>query len=174
MHIDRSVLPQQKTIAVPLLIRLPMFSGMYYGLGKHVTDISASDLEAYLKIIFAIEVTWAIAMATIKTAILLLYWRLFPNKHLRWTIYAVEAFVLASSSALLFGMIFQCLPIYAVWKIQLRHRCIDQRSFYVASAAINMVSDVIILAVPMPVVWGLKLSVSRKITLSLVLLVGGL
>ncbi|KAI4128728.1 MAG: hypothetical protein LQ347_004059 [Umbilicaria vellea] len=65
------------------------YVGLRYGFGKHAAEVSAQDLETYLKYVFAQQMAWVWMMPTIKVAILLLYYRLFPNKTFRRVIYGM-------------------------------------------------------------------------------------
>lgn len=71
---------------------------------------------------------------------------------------------------------FNCIPISAAWKPTTRADaiCIDIESFYYGNAISNLLTDVLILGLPLPIVWGLNMSTNRKIALSGVFLLGSL
>ncbi|MCJ1320455.1 hypothetical protein MMC15_005794 [Xylographa vitiligo] len=112
-------------------------------------------------------------MPTIKVAILLFYYRLFPRELFRKIIYGVGAFVLMCFVSTFFGFLFQCVPIQSFWEQRIAHHCFMQDQFYLAVAVLSVVSDVVILVMPIPMVWALHTSKERKIGLSLVFLLGG-
>ena len=126
------------------------------------------------KLMFAIMSSWLLAMVLIKTAMLLLLWRLFPDRKFQVAIYSVAAFVGVCFLSLFIALLLQCRPLSAFWNPTTTAGCFDLYRFYVASAAINLASDMVVLALPMPMVWSLQLSFRRKIALSFVFLVGGL
>lgn len=117
---------------------------------------------------------WVWMMPTIKVAILLLYYRLFPNKTFRRVIYGMGTLVLLCLVSTFFSFLLQCLPIRSFWQHQVAHHCFVQNPFYLAAASLSLVSDVFILVMPMPMVWALNISRQRKMGLSLVFLLGGL
>ena len=53
-------------------------------------------------------------------------------------------------------------------------RCVNINAAFIATAAVNVVSDLLILALPVCNVWHLQMSVKRKIGISGVFLFGGL
>ena len=112
-------------------------------------------------------------MPTIKVGILLFYYRLFPNPTFRKAIYSVGAFVIACLLSTFFGFLFQCVPIQSFWQQQIPHQCFNQDPFYICVAVLSLVSDVVILLMPIPVVWALQTSKQRKVGLSVVFLLGG-
>ncbi|KAI5236360.1 hypothetical protein E4T43_08692 [Aureobasidium subglaciale] len=58
------------------------------------------------------------------------------------------------------------------WDIFAEGKCINRPAFYIANAVCNSVSDLLILALPIPIVWNLALTRKKKITLSLVFAMG--
>lgn len=51
--------------------------------------------------------------------------------------------------------------------------CINTAAFYIANGVMNSVSDLLILALPIPVIWGLSLARRQKIHLCMMFGVGG-
>jgi hypothetical protein len=44
--------------------------------------------------------------------------------------------------------------------------CINTEKFYTANAALNVASDIMILILPIPIVWGLNTDVRKKVILT--------
>lgn len=88
-----------------------------------------------------------------------------------WTCVAFVAMI-GISNALVAA--FACTPIRGFYDPSVPARCIDSPSFYWANASLNVITDVIILVLPIPVVWGLQMSIRRKIEITLLFLTGGL
>ena len=113
-------------------------------------------------------------MAFIKFSLLLFYQRLFPNMWLLRTSQAIGAFVLAWLISTTIVQINACTPVAYYWDRTLPGgHCLNYNIFYVITGAINIVTDAIVLCLPLPVVWGLKTSKSRKIGLTFVFALGG-
>lgn len=70
--------------------------------------------------------------------------------------------------------IFACTPIRGFYDFSVPAKCINTVQFYWASAVLNVITDFLILVLPMPVVWKLHMSLRRKIGVSLLFVMGGL
>jgi len=109
-----------------------------------------------------------------KLSVLLLYRRIFAiPSFITWT-WVVGGLLFGYFVAAECGLIFAYNPIQAQWKIWLPHTNINTKSFWLAMAIINILLDVIVLAMPQAQVWKLHQSLRRKIVISLIFLLGGL
>ncbi|KAF2178168.1 hypothetical protein K469DRAFT_803823 [Zopfia rhizophila CBS 207.26] len=61
--------------------------------------------------------------------------------------------------------ISHCKPIQKAWQYGLPGTCINLRTFYVASNVLNVIFDIIIFVLPIPVVWKLKLPLRQRVLL---------
>ena len=83
----------------------------------------------------------------------------------------VGAGVIAWGIAVILVSIFQCNPVLGAWDLTVPATCITLRKFYLANAVPNIVMDVIILALPIPNIWALQMSIRQKYVVSGLLLV---
>lgn len=110
-----------------------------------------------------------------KASILLLYLRIFPNKKYRVACYVLLALVSAFGFALAFSSIFQCTPIPRAWnKAAYPGTCIDLTKSWYANAGFSIGTDILILMLPMPVIYTLRMPMKQKIGISLLLALGAL
>jgi hypothetical protein len=111
-----------------------------------------------------------------KLSILVLYYRLFPLLWFKRVIYALAALVLAYGIPQIFVDIFQCVPLKAKWDpvAAMTAYCIDYVKLIIVCGIINIITDFMILALPIPVLWSLHVSHHRKLVLSAMFLLGGL
>lgn len=76
------------------------------------------------------------------------------------------AFVLAWFASVIFSIIFQCSPIEAAWiktpEMLSTAKCVRYKYWLVGSNVPNILSNLVIIFMPMPLIWGLKLSKPRK------------
>ena len=72
------------------------------------------------------------------------------------------------------GFILQCQPVQFFWNHTIKGHCIDINAFYTASGGLNLVSDIFILSMPIPILWSLKLSTERKLGVIFLFLLGAL
>ncbi len=97
-------------------------------------------------------------MGLVKISILFLYLRTFAvGQGIRWAIYVIMASVVMYVVALELVLIFGCRPLRAAFVLQPGARCIDFRPQLLAYAALNLISDVVIIALPVRTVLALQL-----------------
>ena len=75
--------------------------------------------------------------------------------------------------AIVLVSIFSCAPIHGYWDHSIPATCIDSRAFYLGNSIANILTDVIILALPVRMIWHLQTSRSQKVALTLVFGLGG-
>ena len=110
-------------------------------------------------------------MAT-KTAILLLYIRMAAaHPFLRYASYGTLTIVALAGTVLTFLNIFQCRPIRAAFSDD-DGTCIDVVSLYLASAPINILTDLAILLLPLPILTRLRMEFRQKVALVATFTVG--
>ena len=114
-------------------------------------------------------------MAT-KTSICLFYLTLSKNHPVfRWSTIATLAVVNVAGLALTFLNIFQCRPVGAAFDdpIQPMAKCIDIVTLYLSSAPVNIITDLAILFLPMPILTSMRLPRNEKIILIITFSFGG-
>lgn len=127
-----------------------------------------------MKNLWVYMLLWACGVFTVKVGILLFYWRVFHTRGFRIGALAVGAFSTGIFLSNFFSFTFQCIPISKFWDPAGPGECFDQNSFYLASAIINVLGDVAVLSLPLPVVWNLNTSKNKKWSLSFLFLLGAL
>lgn len=69
--------------------------------------------------------------------------------------------------------IFECIPIAAFWDRAIQNaKCMDLARVTLASGVLNLLTDVLILCLPIPMVWGLNTTKAQKVTLTGIFLLG--
>ena len=114
-------------------------------------------------------------MAT-KTSICLFYLTLSKNHPVfRWSTIATLAVVNVAGLALTFLNIFQCRPVGAAFDdpTQPMAKCIDIVTLYLSSAPVNIITDLAILFLPMPILTSMRLPRNEKIILIITFSFGG-
>ena len=116
--------------------------------------------------VYLCQIFWSTQILLVKLSILCLYLRIFPSRSFRLTVYITIGILVGTFFPLVFMAAFQCLPIEAIWNIDIKHaKCLNLENIALASGAINMLTELIILILPMPVVRSLHLSTKRRIRL---------
>ncbi|KUI67161.1 hypothetical protein VM1G_02887 [Cytospora mali] len=122
---------------------------------------------------YASEVIYVPALMTTKISILLLYRRIFPSHRFNIVLWCVGGFVLAFAITATFLQVFQCTPVEAIWYTNLDRRCVDISADYIAMGTINIITDVVILCLPIPQLLRLQMSRTQKAQLMGMFLLGG-
>ncbi|KAG9527164.1 hypothetical protein KCV07_g440, partial [Aureobasidium melanogenum] len=146
-----------------------------YGMGKHIWDVSLADYSPHFLLMWTMSaVVYITAMLAIKFSILMMYRRLFPIQNFRWRWWAVTLFTFGYSIGGILATVFSCTPIHAAWDITVSDRhCINTGAFYIANGVLNSISDLMILFLALPIVWGLALKKRDKLTLCALFGLGG-
>lgn len=114
-------------------------------------------------------------MAT-KTSILIFYLSLAKDTHrfMKIASHVTLAVVLIAGIVLTFLNIFQCNPVGAVFAVTIQDNatCISLVTLYLVSAPVNIITDVAILVLPIPVLTGMRLPTKQKNILVATFLLG--
>ncbi|PVI00619.1 hypothetical protein DM02DRAFT_526568, partial [Periconia macrospinosa] len=70
--------------------------------------------------------------------------------------------------------IFICTPIPKIWVHNLPGKCLNSNAIFIADCVIFLVTDFVILSLPLPVIWGLQMPVRHKINSSFALVIGAM
>lgn len=123
---------------------------------------------------YASSYVYLVTLFGYKLTILLLYLRLFGvNNKFKYCTWAVTAFVFGYLCSNVLTQIFGCIPIELSWKNVAGH-CIDRPKAGFAYGSMNIISDLFIFILPMPMVWRLRLCWKGKLGVMLVFMGGGM
>jgi hypothetical protein len=110
-----------------------------------------------------------------KSSVLFFYLRFAAaNFRFRIATYFVLSVVVGYTLATGFSFLYLCSPIEKLWNISIPGRCVDIYTAYFVSAIFNSATDVVILLLPIWLLWPLRVKLSQKIAVGLVLMPGGL
>ncbi|KAK2765873.1 hypothetical protein FQN53_006771 [Emmonsiellopsis sp. PD_33] len=126
--------------------------GGYHGLGKHVWSVPIPEVVTVSKLLFIYVLVYVACILLIKLSILMFYRRIFGTN---WTIppsYYWTQYENPAGGVCVF----------------------DLYPFYIGNAAVNVVTDGLILMVPIPLVWKLQMRTTKKLMVSGLFLLGGL
>ncbi|KAB8216240.1 hypothetical protein BDV33DRAFT_157672 [Aspergillus novoparasiticus] len=143
------------------------------GLGKHMDELSIQEKIVFQKCFFANEISYTLLIPSIKISILLLYRRIFTVRNFRIASLITGGLVMSWCLAVFITVLLQCRPIALNWNKTLEGTCIDPKQFFFGNAISNLLIDVVILALPIPMVLQLQLRLSQKLTILGIFLLGG-
>jgi hypothetical protein len=102
----------------------------------------------------------------IKVTFFLFFERVFsPNKTMKWLIRGGIFAVVAFYIAIFFRSVFLCKPVALAWNPTLTGSCLKLEVTPYTTAVFNIISDIYILLLPMPLIWNLNLKTQRKMRL---------
>ncbi|KAG6079458.1 hypothetical protein E4U15_003746 [Claviceps sp. LM218 group G6] len=140
--------------------------GVMVGLGKHDSHISDDDWPKLRRAEYVFSILYNPALMAAKTSILVFYLRLAKNTQviLRYASWVTLAIVNVAGLVLTFLNIFQCSPVAAAWSTEASSaaKCIPLLTEFICAAPVNIVTDLAILALPIPVLTGMRLPIRQK------------
>ncbi|OAL53653.1 hypothetical protein IQ07DRAFT_677114 [Pyrenochaeta sp. DS3sAY3a] len=146
--------------------------GMRPYLGRQVTELELPDIVKFLEYVFWGQIVYVWSIPVIKFSILAFYWRLF-SVAARAPILAVTFIVFSWLMALNFLVIFTCNPVRASWDITITTaKCLSLKGIYIGGSVPNVITDAILIIMPIPYVWRLHAPVAQRIVLAGMFLLG--
>ncbi|KAH8779760.1 hypothetical protein F5883DRAFT_406988 [Diaporthe sp. PMI_573] len=133
------------------------------GLGFHVGEII--DMYGHAEISFALQILWAIAGGLYKASILLFYIEIFPTLK-QWgrvTMAIIFCYTLSTTLA----AVLVCKEVDDNWEYDklFQGKCGDRILVFRVTGALNIVSDVVVLLLPVRNVLKLQLPLYRRLVL---------
>ncbi|KAI0487197.1 hypothetical protein F4859DRAFT_525401 [Xylaria cf. heliscus] len=139
---------------------------VFGGLGHHAQTVPAPNQFSIPKVLFSFELFHIISLNLGKLSALFFYLKLFNNKSVaritKWCILAVS---LGTVGLVLWQFLF-CHPLYKMWEWDGLENCGDRQPLYVAVCVWSIFTDLLVLVVPLPIIWKLKMERNQKIRLS--------
>ncbi|RAR00918.1 integral membrane protein [Stemphylium lycopersici] len=166
---------------VALLSALPMGILEFFmsadGFGKDIWTVESEKIYRIVKFTWLTEVFYFAAVAFTKISFLCFCLRIFPRQGFRRLAYFLLATSLAYGIAFTVTCLFNCTPISYIWTNwdgEHSGTCINFHIFAWAHAAINIILDVTILAIPIPELLRLSMSMRKKLYIIAMFSVGTL
>ncbi|KAI0437677.1 hypothetical protein F4803DRAFT_555750 [Xylaria telfairii] len=144
------------------------------GAGYHIDTYSREQLTTYLQLSITITIVYNASLVFSKASVLFLYERIFSvERRLYIWIQIMKGLLVGYLLTAAGVLIFATNPIEAQWKYWIPHTTIQQSVSYLLVGIANLLFDIVILAIPQSKVWKLNQSRRRRLSLSLIFLLGG-
>ncbi|KAL9606465.1 MAG: hypothetical protein Q9179_000381 [Wetmoreana sp. 5 TL-2023] len=139
---------------------------LHGGIGKHVTELSLAELTVLFKCYLAYWVTFTATFALSKLSVLLFYAQLSPIRGFRVAYSVVGFLVVALAISICTVEFFQCGPFHFIWDKTIPGGVSYPmtRIFY-WTAIPTLFLNATVICLPMPIIWGLQMETTHKITL---------
>ncbi|KAJ6190021.1 hypothetical protein N7519_000042 [Penicillium mononematosum] len=145
-----------------------------YGMGVHSETLPAENLITIAKLLVVYECVYVTTIAVIKVSILLMYCRIFPTREIRMASMVLGGVSIAWGIAIILVSIFQCTPIARAWDTHIPGTCINLKASFIGNAVPNIVTDILILSLPVRVVRRLHASLTQRLSVIGTFLLGSL
>lgn len=149
------------------------------GVGYRIEWVEQHNPELaviFLKYLVAISAWYYVTINLSKLAICIFYRILFPQRSV-YIILCVTAFILVGDSiGSLIADLAACRPFEAQWastEVQAQ-KCINKEALYVWSTFPNIVTDVVLLLLPLPIIWNLHTPTKLKMALTATFIFGSM
>lgn len=126
-----------------------------------------------MQLIIPLQVLWVLSLSCTKISILLLYLRIFP---VTWTVrlsWATMGVTVCWAIATILAGFLICKPLAYNWDQSIPGgHCGDQVSSFTGTGVINLVTDLVVLGIPMPSLYKLQMATYKKVTFIAVFALG--
>lgn len=129
---------------------------LYTGVGHHLSYVAARDSKMLIllaKFLIIQSYLYLVAVALPKLAMLSIYIRVFPNTIVRVICYILGSIVIIGCVVGLFFASFGCRPMAFFWDKNIPGGvCVDVHALYMWVSIPNLITDLIMLILPIPLV----------------------
>ncbi|KAK5118389.1 hypothetical protein LTR62_002903 [Meristemomyces frigidus] len=134
---------------------------VYYGFGKH-KDVIGPTIEKALEFFYLYQICYKLLGGFTKLTFCFLYLRIFNQRSFHRAVIVVAAIVAAGSVAFALATVFQCTPVHKAWNRMIPGHCTNNTEFWYTHATFNIVFDIIVYMLPIPMIRTLKLGRGQK------------
>ncbi|KAG9565315.1 hypothetical protein KCU61_g8427, partial [Aureobasidium melanogenum] len=136
-----------------------------HGQGRHYSSISPEDLKQLNKAFWASVPVYQASLCLTKISILLQYRRVFVGSDIQRVILGSIGVIVVYGLWSVFSTAFMCTPVAYFWDHSIGGHCLSRLGVWFANASINIITDVVICLMPVPVLNRLRLPRKQKYAL---------
>ncbi|KAJ8111287.1 hypothetical protein OPT61_g6080 [Boeremia exigua] len=167
-------------LTVAMIVNVPLTVCAYlctrFGMGKDVWLVPFDNITKILQLFYFLELLYISSIALTKISILLFYLRIFPRTGLRKAIWVTIILCILYLFALCTSIALQCIPVRISWERwdgEHHGKCININVDAWCAAIINIILDLVVIALPIRELNKLAMGRLRKMGVMLMFL-GGL
>ncbi|KAF5562457.1 monocarboxylate transporter 2 [Fusarium phyllophilum] len=141
------------------------------GLCHHAWEMPIDVFEKHMLSSYIAAPAFIICNGLTKSSLLTFYLQVSPQKWFRRAIFVTIAFVVLYTIIIASLLLFGCQPRETAWDPYLfaSGKCIDYAVMYIIIAVANIISDIVLFAIPIPMIVRLKMPLGQKIGLGIML-----
>ncbi|KAM3084097.1 hypothetical protein ACMFMG_001797 [Clarireedia jacksonii] len=150
------------------------FYGLSVGLGDHQVNVSKENQKRLSLSIWLIQRFQPFCLLCLKSSIILLYVRLFPTDKFRRFAWGIWIYTLLWTIGALGASTFECTPVSYFWDKEQEGHCVPNalRTVSFTNGFLSFIGDCVILCMPLPMIWNLRLNKRKKFALLGIFTVG--
>ncbi|PTB75056.1 hypothetical protein M440DRAFT_1458429 [Trichoderma longibrachiatum ATCC 18648] len=115
--------------------------------------------------VLAFKILYKVATCLTKSSLGMLYLRIFPGHRFRIAVIGVVGVTVAYTFAAVLLTVFACKPIEKAWRKTLPGVCVNSISIWYSTSVLNIVTDILIIGLPVNEIRRLQLRLARKLLL---------
>ncbi|RMY78999.1 hypothetical protein D0863_00312 [Hortaea werneckii] len=161
-------------MCLSIVLTATMVKQVTYGIGDHYDDLNHADQIHVLQWMWASIWVYYLALGAAKCSIILQYLRIFPHNKFRLACYILLAVIGVYTAWTFFSSLLACIPVASFWDKSIEGHCLARLPVWFTNAALNIVTDIATVVIPLPVLKGLQLPKRQKIALMIVFGLGGI
>lgn len=121
----------------------------------------------------AVDIMYVWSLVWSKLSLIALYYRVFGFGYFKHACWVVAVLVVAWAIASMISLFLLCVPLAKYWNGTLKGHCSDPTPVRLSNSIATIITDVIILFLPIPQIWGLHgLRVTDRVGLTIVFALG--
>lgn len=132
----------------------------------------SSNVTQILLATFAGEIVYTVGFTLVKLSIIALYRQLFPTRLMLVSTTILAILVTMWGIALVLVSIFSCNPIRGFWDHSIPSQCINSQWFFIGNSIPNILTDAVLLCLPMRDIWRIQLDRQSKVAVSVLFALG--
>ena len=146
------------------------------GVGRHLQYVPKQQRIQWLKTVYIATPSLYITSASLpKLAVICMYLKIFVDRYQRLCCWTVAVILTVGPIVTVLFVAFQCTPTAYLWNKTIPGgHCFNQAHMFRYGSLPNIITDVAMLVLPMPLIWNLHASVKVKIGLLITFFLGSM
>ncbi|KAI6370615.1 hypothetical protein MCOR25_004159 [Pyricularia grisea] len=145
-------------------------------LGIHLWELPVPRFERFLFLIYLAPILYAPCQILAKVSLLIFYHRLSPVRSFKHAVNFTIFVVVVYNTAIMFALIFSCWPVQKNFDLSIPQNVgecnVNLTQVYIATCIMGIITDLMVLVLPLPTVLRLQVSRAQKIGLFFIFSIG--
>ncbi|KAM0430954.1 hypothetical protein ACHAPT_005588 [Fusarium lateritium] len=142
-------------------------------MGVHTWEMSIDQYNLFNKILLVATIDFALFTGFSKLSLVLFYRHLSPQTWWKRCTYVVIGLIIVYNTSIFFAIILSCHPFKRHWDVRVTEGSCGQKiGIWMTTATMGIITDMILLTMPIPMVWGLQLPKRQRIGIIMFFFIG--